>query len=131
MVFATVNLPGPEGGGARGIGAAAVDWVNAAFDAAEAAGSPAVMIVWQDNPWDGPEDRTLLDTLRERTIGFGRPVVLVHGDTHVHRLDRPWRDVPNFTRLETWALEDTDKWVRVTVDLASPEVFTFTTMRAR
>jgi hypothetical protein len=90
-----------------------------------------VMIIWQDNPWDGPQDGTLLDTLRERTIAFGRPVVLVHGDTHVHRLDHPWRDVPNFTRLETWALEDTDKWVRVTVDPASPEVFAFATMRAR
>ena len=131
VVFATINLPGPDGGGAKGIGAAAMDWVNAAFDAAEAGGSPAVMIIWQDNPWDGPQDGSLLDTLRERTLAFGKPVVLVHGDTHVHRIDHPWKDAPNFTRVETWALEDTNKWVRVTVDPAVPEVFTFATMRAR
>jgi hypothetical protein len=131
VVFATVNLPGPEGTGAKGIGAAAVNWVNQAFDQAEASGSPGLMIIWQDDPWDGPREGTLMDTLEDRTEAFGRPVVLVHGDTHVYRLDHPWPDVPNFTRLETYALEDTDKWVRVTVDPTSPQVFNFTTMRAR
>ena len=70
---------------------------------------------WNDDPAVpdsmGPE-------LKQLTVAFGKPVVLVHGDTHVFRVDKggladpvptepemedAWTDVPNFTRVETYA----------------------------
>jgi hypothetical protein len=102
-----------------------VAWVNAAFDAAEAQQSPGVMIIWQDDPFDGNSDERLEDALIDRARAFGKPVVLVHGDTHVYRLERSWRQAPNLIELETFALDNTDWWVQVTVDPASPQVFSF------
>jgi hypothetical protein len=127
VYFATLNVPGPIGGGVDTDAEQA--WLNETFDAAEAAGSPGVMIIWQDNPFDGTANRTLLATLERRTVAFARPVVLVHGDTHSHRLDHPWEDVANFTRLETYAGSQADHWVRVTVDPTYPGVFSFSTER--
>jgi hypothetical protein len=126
--FATLNVPGPTGGGVDT--AAEQAWLNETFDAAEATGSHGVMIIWQDNPFDGTANRTLLATLERRTVAFARPVVLVHGDTHSHTLDHPWEDVANFTRLETYAGSQADHWVRVTVDPTHPGVFSFSTERA-
>jgi hypothetical protein len=126
VVFATVNVPGPSGSssGARGLEKAALAWIDAAFDAAEAQNSPGVMIIWQDNPLDGPASRAG-NRLVARARQFGKPVVLVHGDTHTYRLEKAWRQVPNLIELQTFALEDTDWWVHVTVDPARPEVFSF------
>jgi hypothetical protein len=129
VYFATINMPGPDGGGVDT--GPRSDWLNGTFDAAEAAGSPGVMIIWQDNPFDGSNSQTLASELKRRAGTFGRPVVLVHGDTHSHRLDHPWGDVPNFTRLETFADSQSDHWVRVTVDPADPGVFSFASMEAR
>jgi hypothetical protein len=126
--FATLNVPGPSGGGNT---AANIAWLNATFDAAEAAGVPGVMIIWQDNPFADGTSQSLVDALRRRAMAFGKPVVLVHGDTHTHTLDRPWKDVPNFTRLETYAEGDADRWVLITVDPGSAEVFSFSTVTAR
>ncbi len=61
---------------------------------------------------------------------FDRPVVFLHGDTHRYRLDQPLfslknnRRFENFTRVETFGNPDTH-WVRVTVDPADPQVFSF------
>ncbi len=127
VVFATLNVPGPNGrsSGAGGLPAANLAWLNAAFDQAEAQQSPGVMVIWQDDPLDGSSDSDLVDTLLSRARRFGKPVVLVHGDTHVFRLANPWSDTPNLTEVETFALSDTDRWVDVTVDPTSPEVFRF------
>lgn len=125
VVFATLDVPGPKGGGPAGPADRA--WLDSTFDRAEAIGAPAVMIAWQDDPTDGSSAR-LVDRLRARARGFGRPVVLVHGDTHRHRRDRPWPDVPNLTRLETFP-GTTPEWVKATVDPSRPGVFSFTTMR--
>jgi hypothetical protein len=123
VYFATLNVPGPNGGGVDTDAEQA--WLDETFDAAEAAGSAGVMVIWQDNPFDGTANRTLLATLQRRAVAFARPVVLVHGDTHSHSLDHPWEDVANFTRLETYAGSQADHWVRVTVDPAGPVVFSF------
>jgi hypothetical protein len=133
VMFATLNEPGPSGKSPSSSETTArrkanVAWLNAAFDEAEAAHSPAVMIIWQDNPFDGSSDASLYSTLKSRTAAFGRPVVLVHGDTHKFRIDQPWSGLPNFTRVETFAGTQTHKWVRATIDPAKPSVFSFTTM---
>jgi hypothetical protein len=108
--------------------AANVAWLNAAFDQAAANHSPAVMIIFQDDPFDGSADSSLMTTFKNRTVAFGKPVVLVHGNDHVFKLDHPWSGVPNFTRLETYGAGGTYHWVRATVNPASSSVFSFTTM---
>ena len=127
VVFATLNVPGPTGesSGAPGLSKANIAWLNAAFDAAEAQGSPGVMVIWQDDPFDGDSDRDLEDVLIGRARSFGKPVVLVHGDTHTYRLGKYWREARNLIELQTFAVENTDWWVEVTVDPASEDVFSF------
>jgi hypothetical protein len=133
VVFATLNVPGPSGkspsaGETSARHTANVAWLNAAFDQAQAASSAAVMIIFQDDPFDGSSDTSLMSTLKSRTTAFGKPVVLVHGDTHTFRIDHPWSTVPNFTRVETYGSGGTNKWIRATVDPSKPNVFSFTTM---
>jgi hypothetical protein len=86
------------------------------------------MIIWQDDPLDGSSPE-LVARLRQRAASFGKPVMLVHGDTHRFKLDNPWRDTPNLTRLETFPTF-TPEWVKVIVDPARPGVFTVVRMRA-
>jgi hypothetical protein len=129
------------------------EWLREAFAAAERRHSAGVMLVIQGNPgFDGadptrapardpatlaPEDGffNFLDALREETIAYGKPVVLVHGDSHYFRLDKPLLDaagnrIENFTRLETpgdnaQSGDNDVQWVRVTVDPRDPEVFSY------
>ncbi len=133
VVFTTLDVPGPSSkspsaGETSARHAANVAWLNAAFDQAEATKAPAVMVIWQDDPFNGSSDASLVATLKKRTITFGKPVVLVHGDSHKFTLDHPWPTVPNFTRLETYGDSGTNKWVKATVDPGSPGVFSFTSI---
>ena len=113
-----------------------LEWIRENFDRAQADGSSALMIVMQANPGFelSPEVRTgydgLLATLEEETVAFGKPVILVHGDTHTFRVDKPMSSsttgerVENFTRVETFGSPEVN-WVRATVDGSDPEVFAF------
>jgi hypothetical protein len=100
--------------------------------------APGAWPTWPGYPWLSTPGhdfaaiwRYLTDALKERAAAFGKPVVLVHGDTHVFRIDNPWPDVPNFTRVETHGLAaDAANWVRARVDPSDPKVFTFTTEHA-
>lgn len=117
-------------------------WLRAGFAHARAAGSRAVMIIQQGNIFpalspfpgnpkadpDGYAD--LREAVAKETLAFVRPVVLVHGDSHFFRVDKPFmvrgaKDpvVPNFTRVETFG-DPNHHWVQVTVDTADPNVFT-------
>jgi hypothetical protein len=58
-------------------------------------------------------------------------VALVNGDTHEYRIDHPWPELPNFTRAETWAPGDNDRWVELVVDPADPNLFRFGSGRLR
>jgi hypothetical protein len=53
---------------------------------------------------------------------LGKPILFIHGDTHMYRVDYPF-SVP-IRRLETYGSPFVG-WVRVTVDPAKPELFTF------
>jgi hypothetical protein len=56
--------------------------------------------------------------------------VLVHGDSHYFRIDKPMigtrsrRRVESFTRVETFG-ENDNHWLHVTVEPTSPNVFVF------
>lgn len=133
--------------------AATNEWMRQTFDKATARRSAAVMLIIQANPgFDGfdperapvrdprtllPEDGffSFLTELRREVIEFGRPVVLVHGDSHYFRVDKPLLDrngnrIEHFTRVETpgnnpQSGSNDVQWVKVTVDDKDPEVFDF------
>lgn len=142
VVFAGLNVPGadnhfgtPEFAGRN---AANLAWIKDAFALARRDQLRAVMIIMQANPQieKAPTDKLrlgfneMLQALEAETVAFGKPVVLVHGDTHYYRIDQPLvgakshRRVENFTRVETFGNPDSH-WVRVTVDPRDPNVFTF------
>ena len=116
--------------------AAALAWLKETFAVANAERHRAVMLIIQANPgFELPAtQRTgfndFLSALETETIAYGRPVVLVHGDSHYFRIDKPMigprsrRRVENFTRVETFG-ENDNHWLRVTVDPGHPNVFVF------
>ncbi|MGH9024361.1 MAG: hypothetical protein ACRDV9_14930 [Acidimicrobiia bacterium] len=123
--FATLNVPGPRGKASST--SDNVKWLNGTFDAAESSGAAGVMIIWQDDPTDETQSQ-LLAALKNRSDDFGKPVVIVHGDEHRFRHDRPWSDVPNLVRVETYP--GGKSWVKVTVDPTSASVFRVSTQSA-
>ena len=86
-----------------------------------------------DGNADGVHD--LLSELRNDTIDFKKPVVLVHGDSHYFMVDKPLVDsqgrmLENFTRVETFgdnqAFGDNRvHWVKALIDPQSRDVFAY------
>jgi hypothetical protein len=104
-------------------------WLEKAF-ARAADASQALVIFVHANPWlrskQGVYD-AFLAQLAHGAAKHPRPVLLVHGDTHTYRVDRPLYDaagkhVPNLTRLESFGSPFV-RWVRVTVDANDPAYF--------
>ena len=105
----------------------------------------AVMVIVQaDMGFDLPEtsvnERLLpgidgydnfLSALIAETQSFAGQVVLVHGDTHFFKIDKPLLDqahlLQNFTRVETFGSPNVH-WVKATVDPRTRNVFTFEPM---
>ena len=136
--------------------AANIAWINKAFDLATSDSTTrAVVIMQQANPFErflesgqgytrsGYE--AFITTLRTRTVAFGKAVVLVNGDTHTIRIDKPLTTlypghtastgsavqlstagtrIQNFTRVEVFGSPDAH-WVRAIVDPSDPNVFSF------
>ena len=136
--------------------AANMVWMKQAFAAAKADRSRGLVLMTQANPgfenhWPAgakqryfalfrgvrppdPAQPTGYDdyikTLAEEMEGYDKPVAFLHGDTHLHRIDKPLyskktnRIFENFTRVETFGNPDTH-WVRISVDPADPQLFSF------
>lgn len=149
------TAPDPQEYAARN--AANIAWMKETFQIAKAQKSVAVMFISQGNPgWDltdgtrAPlrDPKTLAQTdgqpdgfqsfllaLRDEVIAFRKPVVYVDGDSHYHRIDKPFLDaqgrrLENFTRVETFgdnAANGTNdvNWVKVIVNPRSREVFSY------
>jgi hypothetical protein len=68
------------------------------------------------------------DALRDLALGFRRPILFAHGDSHFYRLDQPIADpatgepLRNFTRVIVFGSPQT-RWIRVNIDPSSPQVF--------
>jgi hypothetical protein len=121
-------------------------WLKQGFAHAKVNNSRAIMIIQQANIFPefppfpdklkDPSGYTdLREQLQKEAVAFGKPVVLVHGDSHFFRIDKPLspmreRGKPvttaleNFTRLETFG-SPYHHWVHVTVEADDPHVFTF------
>ncbi len=119
-------------------------WLAQSFDLAQRKGYRAAFVFVQanprfdrsylrrENPTDGYAD--FKKDLLAHTQAFGRPVILVHGDTHHFRVDKPLIDpatlqrVEQFTRIESFGSPFVD-WVKVNIDPSNPQVFSYRTGR--
>jgi len=112
-------------------------WISAGFESATAAGSKGIVVFFQGDPnFDlyGVGIRNahtdFLRTLERESVLYKRPVLLIHGDTHVYRVDKALvgssdkRPFENVTRLENFGSPDVH-WSRVTVDPSLPGLFGF------
>ena len=138
--FATVNYPGHDNNVGHGAAndeearlrsAANARWLDRLFDGSSGDETLAVVVITQANPWFGPhhEFDAFIAQLRERATRLRKPFLLVHGDTHIYRVDTPFRDgsgmpLPEMTRLETFGSPFVG-WVRVDVDPDRPQPFSF------
>ncbi len=129
--------------------AANLRWLRAAFDAAGKNRSKAMVIALQADMWD-PEATavggaglggytTLVRAIADFTLAFGKPVLLINGDSHVYFYDHPLADptnrtglihgtpaVPNLTRITVQGSTTAPaEWLRLTIDTQAPTVFSW------
>jgi hypothetical protein len=117
--------------------AANMAWIKAAFKHARTSGARALVLAMQANPLLGRnlfEDfpkgsgfrSSIGDTLLPLAAASSVPVLLIHGDSHWHRMDQPfsWQRQPlrQLTRLEVPGGSDVRAW-RVSVDPSKPQPF--------
>jgi len=70
-----------------------------------------------------------VNALRTKTMNFSGQVVLVHGDSHYFKVDKPINlpsggVLANFTRVETFGARQTH-WVSATINPNDPNLFEF------
>lgn len=117
-----------------------VHWLEESFAYAKSTGARGVLVAWQADPnfnnelnladprsYDG--FTAILNALRLQTLAFAGQVVLVHGDSHYYRIDKPLlspsgKVLANFTRVETFGSKNTH-WVSATIDPENPNLFSF------
>jgi Calcineurin-like phosphoesterase len=157
VLFVTVNLPGgsnndddnwygtPTKSPAQAQEAAertAADlrWLDKAFAQAQADGAHAVLIGLQADMWDNEKGaghqtfyEPIVKAIADHTLAFGKPVLLINGDSHVYRSDNPLSasdplnfmhplvhpptyDVPNFHRIVVHGSTFPLEWLRLTID---------------
>jgi len=142
VLFATLHVVGTNNNAAKPAefqarNAASLFWMQAAFGVARKQRFPAVMVIMQANPrFDDKKPNGFSDTLaalERETVQFPGQVVLVHGDSHYFRIDKPLvvtqgnpegSRLENFTRVETFGPPDVH-WIRATADPRDPMVFQF------
>jgi len=167
VVFVTLNVPGSNDDLKPWTGvfsnptaqlqertdrdAANLRWLNRAFDRAAADNARGVLIGLQADMWDpaalpinGGDGltgyTTFVQALANRCAAFGRPVLLINGDSHVYGSDTPLADptsatgvihgtpaVPNLTRITVeGSTSSPSEWLRLSIDPADPQVFRWT-----
>ena len=165
VVFVTVNMPGSNNDTlpwTNGFGNAAaqanevtertaadIRWLRAAFDRADREDAKAVVIAQQANMWD-PEAlatggdglsayKEYVQELADLSTRFGRPVLLLNGDSHVYGSDRPLADptsatglihgtqaVPNLVRVTVQGSTTAPgEWLKLTIDPRTKDVFSW------
>ena len=126
-----------------------IRWLQAAFNVAEEGRARAVIIALQANMWD-PEAlapggdglsayRDFVQKLADLSVRFGRPVLLLNGDSHVFAADQPLANptsatgmihgtqaVPNLTRITVQGSTNKPaEWLKLTIDPRRPGVFSW------
>jgi hypothetical protein len=111
---------------------AAIAWLEQAFAAARESGAKGVVLAVHGDMGLDPEvgPRTgydpFIERLKDHVAEFPGAVLLIHGDSHIQRVDQPLTDASgrvyrNFTRLETFGSPEIG-WVRVVIDTVAGRV---------
>lgn len=119
-------------------------WLARAFALAETDNAKGVLVIVQADMWDTTAALTaytpFVQQLADLSVHFGRPVLLVNGDSHLYGADRPLANpssvtglihhtqpVPNLTRITVQGSTNVPhEWLRLTIDPRSPDVFSWT-----
>jgi hypothetical protein len=164
VVFVTLNMPGSNNDTLPWTGvfadpaaqakevaertAADLRWLEHAFAQAREEHAKAVVIQLQADMWDpaalvtggdGLDQYTpFVQKLADLSVRFGRPVLLLNGDSHVYGSDQPLADptsatgvihhtqaVPNLTRITVEGAATANEWVKLTVNPRTPTVFSW------
>ncbi len=106
---------------------AVIAWMRQSFELARQESLPSVVVVIHANPrWErfnrgepNPSFSVFLEALYGEVDTFDGPVLLLHGDTHTFRVDKPISNpetgelLTNFTRVETFG-HPRMHWVLIT-----------------
>ena len=161
VVFGTLHVVGSNNGMERTNAsvaeyftrnAANVQWVKDTFAEAKAKNAPAVVLAFQADLFYGapfllsdPGLRDTLSTLAAESKAYGKPVLLIQGDSHTLVIDRPLTEagantfagqtlaspaLRNVTRLQVMGEAEVGA-VEVTVDPQTPGVFGFRPVYSR
>jgi len=161
VVFSMVNLPGSNNdlvpwtnvtpaqaaqqpGEYNSRLAADTAWLYKTFTTAIQNQAAGVVLMVQADMWDESEaNLSGYDPILQRLVGlanaFGKPVLLLEGDSHVFRVDHPFtpsdplysrhplggQTAPNVTRLVIQGSTNPTEYLRLTVDPATASVFTW------
>jgi hypothetical protein len=104
--------------------AANLDWLDGIFDLAEQQNAPAVVIGMQADMWDASAPASALTAfnalkavLAARAAEFGRPVLVLEGDSHLFKVDTPAGQPGNLTRVVVQGSTNVPhEWLRLHVD---------------
>jgi len=131
--------------------AANIAFLRESFQIAKKRNAAGLMVVIQADPvFDLPETESVnerttvvdglpahdgydafLAALTEETNAFSGQVVMIHGDTHFYKVDKPLISqanlVKNFSRVETFGSPNLH-WIKVSVNSKNPNVFSFEPM---
>ncbi|HEX2825486.1 MAG TPA: hypothetical protein VHP37_04015 [Burkholderiales bacterium] len=127
VVCATLNIPGPDNhrsampAESKRRTPAVLDWMREAFRTARERKAPAVVLATQADLFSGSSAYAeILQTLADESRRYAGEVLILHGDTHVYRFDKPLVDaktgaaVANVSRVEVPGSPFVN-WVYVTV----------------
>lgn len=155
VIFSTIHVVGSNNGMERNIAsvgeyfarnAANLEWIKATFAEAKEKNAPAVVIAFQADLFYGSPVlltdvglRDTVTTLATEAKAYGKPVLLIQGDSHTLVIDHPLTEagantflgqtaaspaLRNVTRLQVMGEADIGA-VEVTVDTSTPSVFSF------
>lgn len=108
--------------------AANLDWLDTIFDVAERTNAPGLVIGMQADMWDPAAEQSAFEAVKaviaERGEEFGKPVLLMQGDSHLLKVDRPAGMPDNLTRIVVEGSTNVPhEWTKLTVDPSDPAVF--------
>jgi hypothetical protein len=115
---------------------ATLAWLLETFARAKSQSATAVVLSFHADPgFDGSDAdrapfRALLDAFEDEAVAFGKPVLLIHGDSHQFTTDQPLKarateqTIGNVTRLEVPG-SPLVGWVRVVVAPGATPSFAF------
>ena len=121
--------------------AAALNWLDNTFDTAASENAVAVVLMMQADTWEGAAGNgftAIVQKIAARTIAFGKPVLLLQGDSHIFKVDNPLAmgdagygvttPVPNMTRVVVQGSTTTalNEWLKIRVDPFATPPFSWT-----